>query len=162
MPLIIRLHTLSENLRILHGFSVDFLLSGVFMALHFPALITLLTVLLLLWTGVAVAKARAKYGVKAPATTGNDDFERVFRVQMNTQENAMLFLPTLWLFSLYISPLWGGVLGLVWLAGRIYYAVGYIRVASARAPGFMISMGVVGILLLGAVSGIAMKLAPTL
>lgn len=132
------------------------------MALHFPALITLLTVLLLLGTGVAVAKARAKYGVKAPATTGNLDFERVFRVQMNTQENAMLFLPTLWLFSLYISPLWGGILGLVWLAGRIHYAVGYIRAASARAPGFVISMTVVGTLLLGATSGIAMKLAATL
>lgn len=131
------------------------------MVLHFPALITLLTVLLLLGTGVAVAKARLKYGVKAPATTGNLDFERVFRVQMNTQENALLFLPALWLFSLYVSPLWGGVLGLVWLAGRIYYAVGYIRAASARAPGFAISMSVVGILLLGAASGIAMKLAAT-
>jgi glutathione S-transferase len=33
-----------------------------------------------------VGGARSKYGVKMPMTTGNLDFERVFRVHYNTLE----------------------------------------------------------------------------
>lgn len=128
------------------------------MAQHFPALITLLTLLLILATGIAVAKARSKYGIKAPATTGNDDFERIFRVQMNTQESAILFLPALWLFSSYVSPLWAGVVGLVWVVARVHYAVGYARAAAARALGFTVGMLAFGVLGAGAGIGLALKM----
>ena len=70
---------------------------------HFTALITCLAIVFYFFTGVRVARARAAYGVKAPAIAGNPDFERVFRVQMNTLEWMPIFLPSLWLFAVYVS-----------------------------------------------------------
>ena len=66
---------------------------------NYTALVTLLAIALYFYTGLLVAKARAKFGVQAPATTGHPDFERVFRVQMNTLEWMPIFLPLLWLFA---------------------------------------------------------------
>ena len=65
--------------------------------IHLPVLVVLLNVLLLFATGLVVAGARGRYGLKAPATTGHPGFERAFRVQMNTLEHTVVFLPTLWL-----------------------------------------------------------------
>ena len=50
------------------------------------ALITLLTVLLISVAMYLVGKARARHGIEAPATTGNPEFERVFRAHQNTLE----------------------------------------------------------------------------
>ncbi|MBI3704915.1 MAG: MAPEG family protein, partial [Rhizobiales bacterium] len=86
---------------------------------HYTALVAVLAVVLYFYTGLLVAKARAKYGVKAPATTGNVDFERVFRVQMNTLEWMPIFLPSLWLFAVYVSDGIAAALGAVWIIGRI-------------------------------------------
>ncbi len=133
-------------------------LNGAFMAQHFSAIITLFSLLLFLATGYAVAVARGKYGIKAPATTGNVDFERVFRVQMNTQESLIVFLPALWLFNNYVSIVWAGIIGLVWLVGRTYYAVSYMRSASARGPGFIISILAVAVLAIGAGIGILLRI----
>jgi hypothetical protein len=93
---------------------------------HLPALAVLLTVLLAIWTTVLVGNARRRHGIKAPATTGNPDFERVFRVQMNTLESTVAFLPCLWLATHYWNPAWAGSIGVVWVAGRIWYAIGYM------------------------------------
>ena len=128
------------------------------MAQHFSAIITLLSLFLFLATGLAVAVARNKYGIKAPAATGNVDFERVFRVQMNTQENLILFLPALWLFNNYVSIVWAGIIGVVWLLGRTYYAISYARSAAARGPGFIVSMGAFGVLAAGAAIGVALRI----
>lgn len=128
------------------------------MAQHFSAIVTLLALFLFSATGLAVAVARGKYGVKAPATTGNENFERVFRVQMNTQESLVVFLPALWLFNNYVSIVWAGIIGLVWLFGRTYYAVSYIRSATARGPGFMIGMAAFVTLAVGAGIGIALRI----
>lgn len=128
------------------------------MALHFSAIITLFALLLFLLTGVAVAYARVKYGIKAPAITGNENFERIFRVQMNTQENLILFLPALWLFNNYVSIVWAGILGLVWLLGRTYYAISYSRSAAARGPGFVISILAFAVLAIGASIGILLRI----
>lgn len=106
------------------------------MATLLPALVTVLTVLLLIGTAMLVGHARGKHGIKAPATTGNPDFERVFRVQMNTQEATLAFLPTLWVAAHYASALVAGVLGLAWLAARVWYAVAYARDAAKRGPAF--------------------------
>jgi glutathione S-transferase len=70
-----------------------------------------------------------------PAITGNHDFERVFRVQMNTLEWMPIFLPSLWLFAIYISDAIAAVLGLVWIAGRILYMTGYSQAAAKRGRG---------------------------
>ena len=70
---------------------------------HFTALVTCLAIALYFFTSIQVSKARQAFGVKVPAITGNPDFERVFRVQMNTLEWMPIFLPSLWLFAIYIS-----------------------------------------------------------
>ena len=74
-----------------------------------------------------MSRARGKFGVKLPAISGNPDFERVFRAQMNTLEWLPIFLPSLWLFAIYISDGIAAVIGLVWIIGRILYVLGYAR-----------------------------------
>lgn len=105
-----------------------------------PALVTLLTVLLLFGTVVMVGRARGKYEIKAPAVAGHPAFERAYRVQMNTLEQTMLFLPTLWLAANYGFSGWAGIVGLVWLVGRVWYAAAYLGDAGKRGPGFGLGM----------------------
>ena len=88
---------------------------------HFTALVTCLAILLYFFTSIQVSKARSAFGIKVPATSGHPDFERVFRVQMNTLEWMPIFLPSLWLFAIYISDPIAAGLGLVWIAGRTLY-----------------------------------------
>lgn len=107
---------------------------------HLPALVTLLTVLLLFGTMWAVGHARGKYGVKAPATSGNPAFERAYRVQMNTLEQTVMFLPLLWLAANYGFTGWAGMAGLAWIVGRVWYAVAYLADAGKRGPGFAVGM----------------------
>jgi glutathione S-transferase len=107
---------------------------------HLPAIVVLLTVLLQFGTMWVVGHAREKYGIKAPAVTGHPGFERALRVQMNTLESTVMFLPSLWLAAQYNAPLWAGVAGLVWVVGRVWYAVAYLQDAAKRGPGYMVSM----------------------
>ena len=70
----------------------------------YTAAVTLLALLLYLIVSLNVGEARRKYEVRAPATTGNEHFERAYRVQMNTLEQMAFFLPSLWLSSSRTSP----------------------------------------------------------
>ncbi|MCQ4167337.1 MAPEG family protein [Tahibacter harae] len=110
------------------------------MSAHLPAVVVVLTVLLLFFVTWQVGRARGRYGIRAPATTGNEHFERVFRAQMNTIESTVLFLPALWLATQYSSALLAGIGGLVWVAGRFWYALAYSQAANKRGAGFIISM----------------------
>ena len=121
---------------------------------RWPALITLGVLVLLFVVSWNVGKARAKYNVKAPATTGDPAFERTFRVQMNTIENVVAFLPALWLFAAFVSEVWAAVLGAAWLAARAWYAIAYQNDAAKRGPPFGLSMLVFGVLTLGAAWGV--------
>ena len=103
---------------------------------HLTALVTLLAVALYFATGILVSRARQQTGIKAPATTGNADFERVFRVQMNTLEWMPILLPAMWLAAFYISDLVAAAGGVVWIIGRILYVIGYSQAAEKRGPGF--------------------------
>lgn len=109
------------------------------MPLSLPALITLLLVLWLVCTAYQVGRARVKYKVAAPATTGDPAFERAFRVQMNEIENLIAFLPSLWIFAWFGNPRYAALLGLAYLAGRIVFAIGYWREARRRHTGYMIA-----------------------
>jgi glutathione S-transferase len=122
--------------------------------LHWTALVTVLAVLLYFSTALSVARARGKYGVAVPATTGNPDFERIFRVQMNTLEWMMIFLPLLWLFAYFVSDRGAAALGLVWIVGRILYMIGYAQAAQKRETGFFVQGITCGVLLIGALIGI--------
>ncbi len=123
-----------------------------------PALVTGLTVLLQVWMMMIVGRARGLYGIQAPATTGNPDFERAFRVQANTLESTMMFLPALWVFATYVSNQWAGIIGAVWLVGRAWYAIGYQRAAAARSGGFLVSISSIAILTLGGLYGVVRAL----
>ena len=118
-----------------------------------PVLVTLAALLFYFCTGLMVGNARRKYNVPAPATTGNADFERVFRVQMNTLEWLPMFLVSLWLFVFYWSDLLGAIIGAIWIVGRYMYAHGYMIEAQQRSMGFMIQALAVLILFLGAAFG---------
>ena len=119
-----------------------------------PSLVTLIALLLYFVTTINVGRGRAKYGVPAPQMSGNEDFERILRVQQNMLEQVIFFLPALWIFSLYISPIWGAGLGLVWIVGRIIYAWGYYQAAEKRAPGFAIASLSSLVLLVGSLYGV--------
>jgi len=121
---------------------------------NYTALVTLLAVLFYFSTSYGVTRARRKFGISAPATSGQPDFDRAFRVQMNTLEWMPIFLPLLWLFALYLSDIGAAVLGLVWIGGRILYMVRYTAAADKRGPGFTVQGAVCVVLLIGAIAGI--------
>jgi glutathione S-transferase len=106
------------------------------MLLFLPAVVTLLNVVLLFFCMFAVGQARKRYEIKAPATTGHPGFDRAYRVQMNTIESTVMFLPCLWLAANYGYAAWAGIAGLVWIIGRTWYLVAYLGDASKRGPGF--------------------------
>ena len=120
----------------------------------FPALVTVLALLVYAAVFMVTARARARCGIQAPAVTGAPEFERAFRIQQNTLEQLIWFLPSLWLFAFYVSPTWGGILGLVWVGGRIHYALSYYRDPEARGPGFITGFASAAVLLVGAFFGI--------
>lgn len=119
------------------------------------AIITLLALLLYFYMGLRVGRARSKYDVPAPATMGNPDFERAFRIQANTLEWLPLFLAPLWLFSAAWGDLPAAAIGVIWIVGRFLYMTGYSKAASARSTGFAIQALAVAVLLFGALGRIA-------
>ncbi|BAZ85537.1 MAPEG family protein [Dolichospermum compactum] len=124
----------------------------------YPSLVTVSALILYFVVTINVGIARAKYQVPVPQTTGNLDFERVLRVQQNTLEQLALFIPALWLFSTYVSPIWGSALGAAWIVGRIAYAWGYYQAAEKRGPGFAISSLSGMVLILGSLVGIILSM----
>jgi uncharacterized MAPEG superfamily protein len=102
------------------------------------ALITLSNMLLLVLATWLVGRARGKHGVAAPATVGHPDFERAFRAHQNTIESTVLFLPPLWIASLYGDPRIAAWLGWAWVAGRLWYLLGFISAAGRRSPGYLV------------------------
>lgn len=98
-------------------------------------------------------QARGRYEVAAPATHGHPLFERHLRVQENTIEQLVVFLPALFLFAHYVSPAWGAALGVVFMVGRALYARAYVSDPARRGPGFLLTLGSNVVLLGGALIG---------
>lgn len=125
---------------------------------HWTAFVTLLSVAVYFWAGLRVGMARGQYKIKAPATTGDPDFERVYRAHQNMLEWMPIFLPALWLFALTLSDRWAALVGLVWIAGRALYLVAYAQAADTRGRGFAIQATAAVVLFLGAAFGVARAL----
>lgn len=113
-------------------------------------LVTVLSLLVYVWMGIRVGAARAKCGIAAPAMTGDPVLERHIRVQANTLEWLPIYLAGLWLFAFFWSPMIAAAAGLVWTAGRVLYALGYVADPAKREAGFMIQMLASAVLLFGA------------
>ncbi|MFO1328918.1 MAG: MAPEG family protein [Rubrivivax sp.] len=86
-----------------------------------------------------VGRARGLYGVKAPAVTGHEMFERAYRVQMNTLELLVMLLPALYVAARYWSPTLVAAVGAVYLVGRLLYHRGYMADPKSRGAGFVLS-----------------------
>ena len=116
-------------------------------------IVTALALLQFLVFGFKVGSARERLGIKAPAMTGHETFERLHRVQMNTLEMLVAFLPGLYLFSTYFNPLVAAGLGVLYLAGRALYASAYVKEPSKRGPGFGLSFLPTVVLIVGGLVG---------
>ena len=128
--------------------------------MEYSAIITLLAVLQLLIFAMLVGKSRQATGVKAPAVTGDPVFERYFRVQQNSVENAVVFIPALWLFNLYWDPRVGAAIGLVYLISRFIYLRGYVADPTKRGKGFGLGFLCEIILVIGGLIGAVMAVIP--
>jgi glutathione S-transferase len=122
------------------------------------ALVNLMVALALLQFfafATAVGRAREKYNVPAPATAGNEVFERYFRVQMNTLELLIMFVPAIWMFGFYVSARVAAGLGAIYLIGRCIYYFAYVKDPRKRSLGYRLSAGPVAALVIGALVGAA-------
>ena len=116
-------------------------------------IVTALALLQFIVFGFKVGGARGRFGIKAPATTGNELFERHFRVQQNTMELLVVLVPGLYLFSRYFGPLIAAGLGVVYLIGREVYAASYVKDPSKRSAGYGMSFLPAAILIAGGLIG---------
>ena len=116
-------------------------------------IVTALALLQFVVFGFIVGRARGRYGIKAPATAGNEVFERYFRVQQNTLEQLIVFLPGLYLFSHYYSPPVAALVGAIYLVGRQVYAITYVKEPAKREIGFALTVLPTVILVLGGLFG---------
>ncbi len=123
------------------------------------ALVTLLVLMLLFVVALNVGRARMRYGIRAPAVTGHEMFERAFRIQMNTMESTLLMLPALWLYAGLIDDRGAGMMGVIWLLARVWYAVAYQNNPDRRGGGFGLSLLAFAGLWFGALWGVIRVLA---
>ncbi|NJN52589.1 MAG: MAPEG family protein [Gammaproteobacteria bacterium] len=124
----------------------------------YVAIVAMVALLEYLYFSIQVGQARGKYGIEAPATTGNEVFERVFRIHQNTLEQLIIFFPAMYTFAVYVDPLWAAGLGLVFVIGRAVYSAGYTAAPEKRGTGMLIGFAANAIMLLGGLVGAVMAL----
>jgi glutathione S-transferase len=108
--------------------------------MEYVTIVAILALLQYFWFSFRVGTMRVKRAVKAPAVSGDSEFERNFRVQQNTLEQLMLFLPALALYTHYVRPLWAAGFGVVFIVGRFVYQAEYLRDPASRSLGFGITI----------------------
>ena len=106
--------------------------------MEFVAIVTALALLVYMYMAFQVGAGRGKYNVEAPAVSGNPTWERLYRVQTNTVEQFVVFLPALWIFAYLGNPVWAAGIGSVFVIGRVIYMIGYVQEPGRRAVGFLI------------------------
>jgi len=121
--------------------------------MHPIHIVALLAVMQFFYFGAKVGRARAQYGIKAPAVTGHEMFERAYRVQMNTLEQLVGFLPALLIAGAYWPQAVVAAIGAVYLVGRALYRHQYMQDPARRAPGFALTVLPTAILLLAGLVG---------
>jgi len=122
--------------------------------MELPVLVTLAALLEYMFFTFQVGLVRGRFEVTAPATTGNEEWERYFRVQQNTMEQLIVFLPALWIFSTYVDPMIGAGIGMLFVIGRPIYYRSYIKDPKTRSAGFMVGYLATAVLMLGGIGGV--------
>ena len=102
-------------------------------------IVTILALGQFVWFSIQVGSMRGKHAVKAPAVSGHPEFERMFRIQQNTMEQLVVFIPALWIYSYVVNPFWGAGLGLVFIIGRFIYRASYLKDPASRGIGFTVT-----------------------
>jgi hypothetical protein len=126
--------------------------------MEYTALVIVVALAQYLFFTFRVGAARGKFGINAPSTTGDENWERLFRVQQNTMEQLIIFIPSMVVFSAYLSATWVLVPGVVFIIGRQLYSHEYVKNPGSRVPGMALSLLANGVLLIGALIGLVMKL----
>ena len=127
--------------------------------MNFVHIVALLAVLQFILFSILVGQARGKYGIKAPAMTGNEHFERAARVQMNTLEQLICFLPALFIAAAYWSPVYVAAVGVVYLVGRTIYRQAYVADPKKRGVGFALTFLPTALLALAGLVGAVLRIA---
>jgi len=122
--------------------------------MEYATLIVLLALLQYVWFSMRVGMARGKYHVDAPACEGDENWERLFRVQQNTLEQLVVLIPAAYAFAYYLSPVWALVLGGVYIIGRFLYSAEYLKDPKTRGPGMGLTLLANVVLVLGALYGV--------
>jgi len=128
--------------------------------MEYTTIIVMLALLQYMYFTVKVGAARGKYDIKAPACTGNDTFERIFRIHQNTCEQIIIFIPAIYGFSYYINPVAGSCIGIFYIIGRFAYYNAYLEDPARRGPGMLMTFITNGVLVLGTTIGVIIRLLP--
>ena len=126
--------------------------------MEYPTLIVLLALLQYVWFSLRVGMARGKYNIEAPACSGDEGFERLFRVQQNTLEQLIVFVPASFAFAHFLSPVWAPILGAIFIIGRFLYAAEYVKEPKTRTLGFALTFLPNAALLIGALIGVVITI----
>jgi hypothetical protein len=122
--------------------------------MDYVALVIILSLVQYFFFVAMVGKARGTYSIKAPATSGHEIFERIYRVQQNTLEQLVIFIPSIYLFGIYIHSLVAAGVGVFFRLGRMIYYKSYVADPDTRGTGMMIGCFAFIILMLGSLVGI--------
>ncbi len=119
----------------------------------YVTIVALLAVIEYVYFSLDVGRARGKYDIKAPATSGHEMFDRVFRIHQNTLEQLVVFFPGLYAFAAFVDPEWAAAIGFVFVVGRAVYSVGYKADPEKRGTGMLIGFLANAVLVLGGLIG---------
>ena len=123
-------------------------------AMKYTALVTLASLIYTFMLSGKVGGMRPKSGVEAPATTGNLEFEKAFRVHYNTIEQLVLFIPVLWMATHVLGDMYAAAVGVVWIVGRVVYSNAYMKDPKNRTAGMLMTLAATGVLAIASLWGI--------
>jgi len=126
--------------------------------MNYVYLVTLLMLAEYVLIGYGVSRARTRYGIKAPAVTGDPQFERWFRAQQNTVEQLIAVIPALWIFGLTLNPPWAAALGAVFIVSRAFYVYGYVQSGGGRHYPYAVGYSATMALMTGGLWGVLRSL----